>query len=285
MSERGVFAVDRGVFDHPLFNENRQFSRMEAWVWLLSEAAWKPTKRQVSGKIITIDRGQLSHSVRFMADAWGWSKSAVDRFLTRLKTETMIGTDSGTGVLVVTICKYNEYQKVSLPKRDKNEPASGTAAGQQRDRLENTETNEVISSLRSDIELAAPKPKNGTRLDENWVLPKSFGDWALAQGLPRERILVEATKMRNWSINAGAKGVKKDWMAAWQNWVQGAIDTLPRGSPAQQRGKPRNIAEASTQLLAQMRAANADTEPRTSHSLPEQTVPSLAPPVRQFRSE
>lgn len=136
MSELGVFAVDRGIFDHPLFDEGRPFSRREAWLWLVAEAAWKPRPTRVSGQIIELKRGQLAHSVRFMAAAWGWSKSAVDRFLGRLKTETMIGTDGGTGCGVITICNYDEYQRVGLPNRDSerdaNRDSSGTAAGQTR---------------------------------------------------------------------------------------------------------------------------------------------------------
>jgi hypothetical protein len=110
MSEKGVFAIDRGIFDHPLFETKEPFSKREAWVWMLAEAAWKPRKRVVSGKVVELQRGQFAHSIRFMADAWGWPKSTVDRFLGRLKTETMIGTDVETGQLIVTICNYDEYQ-------------------------------------------------------------------------------------------------------------------------------------------------------------------------------
>ena len=115
MSELGVFAVDRGVFDHPLFASGEPYSRREAWLWLISEAAWKPRRVDRGGQLIELRRGQLAHSLRFMADVWGWSKSSVDRFLARLKTETMIGTETGTGFLIVTICKYDVFQRVSLP--------------------------------------------------------------------------------------------------------------------------------------------------------------------------
>ena len=81
------------------------------------------------------------------------------------------------------------------------------------------------TSLRSVAPLA-PKTK-GTRLSDAWVLPKAYGDWALEKGLPRDRIMIEADKMKNWSINAGKTGVKVDWFAAWKNWVQKAIDDLP----------------------------------------------------------
>jgi hypothetical protein len=132
MSELGVFAVDRGIFDHPLFDEGQAFTRREAWLWLVAEAAWKPRQKNIGGKVITLDRGQLAHSIRFMAKAWGWTKSTVDRFLGRLKTETMIGTESGTGFAIITICNYNDYQRVSLPDGTANGTPGGTAAGQTR---------------------------------------------------------------------------------------------------------------------------------------------------------
>lgn len=59
MSELGVFAVDRGVFDHPILSEpNRAYSRREAWLWLLAEAAWKPRKVGRIGATIELERGQ-----------------------------------------------------------------------------------------------------------------------------------------------------------------------------------------------------------------------------------
>ena len=151
MSERGVFAVDRGIFDHPFFNEDRPFSRLEAWLWMLAEAEWKPVRRSVGSSVISVDRGQFAHSIRFLAEAWGWPKTNVSRFLDRLKTGTMIGTDTGTGVLIVTICNYETYQKVALPKRDKNGTDTGTKVGQEWDRLENSESIEIEHTSHRDV--------------------------------------------------------------------------------------------------------------------------------------
>lgn len=145
MSERGVFAIDRGIWDHPMFADE-PFTEREAWAWLIGEASFKPRARNIGGKIVRLERGQLAASVRFMAERWQWSKSRVDRFLKRLKTETMIGTDAGTGLLVITINNYSKFQRVSLPERDTQRDddgdTRGTAAGQQRDKREDTEYTE-----------------------------------------------------------------------------------------------------------------------------------------------
>jgi hypothetical protein len=162
MSERGVFAVDRGIWDHPMFADE-PFTEREVWSWLIGEASLKARTRNIGGKIVHLERGQLAASVRFMAKRWKWSKSRVDRFLKRLKTEAMIGTDSGTGLLVITICNYDRYQRVSLPERDNERDAlrdtDRTAAGQQRDKREDTESTEYTeknSELRSDAPPATP---------------------------------------------------------------------------------------------------------------------------------
>jgi hypothetical protein len=161
MSERGVFAVDRGIWDHPMFADE-PFTEREAWSWLIGEASFKTRTRNVGGKIVQLERGQLAASVRFMAERWKWSKSRVDRFLKRLKTETMIGTDSGTGLLVLTISNYDRYQRVSLPEgdsdRDTLRDTDGTAAGQQRDKREDTESTEYTEK-NSELRSGAPPTK------------------------------------------------------------------------------------------------------------------------------
>lgn len=127
----GFVVMQRAVLDHPLFRGD--LARLGAWSWLIMRACWKPTRFDVQGKTLKLERGQLCVSIRQMAQEWGWSKSAVDRFITRLKTETMIETEAGHGRLVITICNYSQYQDLEKPKRDTNRDKTGTAAGQQRD--------------------------------------------------------------------------------------------------------------------------------------------------------
>lgn len=143
----GVFAVDRGVFDHPVFADE-PFSEREAWLYLVSEAAWKPHRRRLGKFICDLQRGQLAASIRFLADRWRWDRSRVHRFLLRLKREKMIETADETGISVISICNYGTYQRVSLP----NETVDETAARQQRDKVEDRETTEAKeeSSLRSE---------------------------------------------------------------------------------------------------------------------------------------
>ncbi|SEG61203.1 hypothetical protein [Bosea lathyri] len=143
MSERGVFAVDRGIWEHPTLAEPGPYSLREAWIWLLSQAAWKPHRKRVGSATIEIGRGQVAHSYRFISEAWGWKLGKVQRFLGRLKTDTMIDTRSDTGVLVISICNYDKYQRVSLPGDTPSDTPADTLPIHDRYKVEDKENKEL----------------------------------------------------------------------------------------------------------------------------------------------
>lgn len=140
----GYIKLHRGWRDNPIFKG--EFSRADAWVWLLENACWRETKARIKGEIVTLQRGELTFSIRFMADAWGWSKSRVERFLCDLRAESMIETRSkigtsaghkaGQGQSILTICNYAKYQDRDGLERDNDSAEIGTSAGQARDKEE-----------------------------------------------------------------------------------------------------------------------------------------------------
>lgn len=68
---------------------------------------------------------------------------------------------------------------------------------------------------------APPPAKTGTRLSDDWFLPKEWGEWALAEGLSVETIRQEADTFRDyWIAKPGKDGRKTDWQATWRNWVR-----------------------------------------------------------------
>ncbi len=123
----GFFLMHRGWRDNPIFRG--EFSRADAWVWLIENACWKPTRFDIRGKTVTLDRGQLCTSRDALAQAWKWSPSAVERFLTRLETEQMIGRQTGQGRSIITIANYRKYQDRS----DQTGQPTGQPTGQKSD--------------------------------------------------------------------------------------------------------------------------------------------------------
>lgn len=151
MSERGVFAIDRGAWEHDFLADDQPFSRREAWFWLVSEAAWKPHRRRIMGRPIDLVRGQFVGSLRFIASKWRWSEPRVRRFLSGLISEGMVDAKTDAGVTVITICNYDKYQRVSLPSDAMRESDVDAGATQERRKVEDKEYKEDnTSSLRSD---------------------------------------------------------------------------------------------------------------------------------------
>ena len=73
MSNRGVFAIDRGIFDHQIFAPE-PYTEREAWIWMIGAAAWKAQRVRVGRHTISLERGQLAFSTRFLASKFKWSQ-------------------------------------------------------------------------------------------------------------------------------------------------------------------------------------------------------------------
>lgn len=108
MSERGVFAVDRGVWDHPIFAPE-PFTEREAWMWMCGNAAWKDTKTRAGRTWTEVKRGQLVYALRFLAQKWRWSEPRVRRFLSRLRFDAMVSVQPTRDATIITICNYDKY--------------------------------------------------------------------------------------------------------------------------------------------------------------------------------
>jgi hypothetical protein len=217
MSERGVFAIDRSAWEHDFLADDQPFSRREAWFWLVSEAAWKPHRRRIAGKVIELDRGQYVGSLRFIASKWHWSEPRVRRFLSGLISEGMVDAKADAGVTVITICNYDKYQRVSLPTDAKPESDDDAEATQERRKVEDKENKEITpTSLRS----VGERAKRGTRLPDAWEpTPPDHATSLMLVGA--ERLRVELEKFRDyWAAQPGQRGVKLDWNATFRNWIR-----------------------------------------------------------------
>lgn len=224
----GFIVIQREAADHPLFEGDA--GRFGAWVWLISNAVWKPTRTRIKGTVIDLQRGELSFSVRFLADKWGWSKSRVDRFVADLRDEGMISTRSKNGTLsgtdaahnagqgqsIITICNYDKYQDFEPKRRDnsgtRGRACTGTTAGQQRDKEEQgnhiTSIEEPYGSSRPPAQSSLPALPDEPR--------EAFDDWqALRAELhPRTRPLT-LTAPRRQKLTARLKelGGMEGWRA------------------------------------------------------------------------
>jgi len=153
--------IKRKLFEHYLWCEEREYSRFEAWIYLLKEARFEDTKLLDNGKLVSIKRGQVYASIRFLATAFGWSKKRVETFLKLLVRDNMlkIETVKETGQGLITICNYGKYNSVVL----NGETAKETPQRQRGD-TEETKSNRV----NKDNNIPPYIPPSEEAVEKNW---------------------------------------------------------------------------------------------------------------------
>lgn len=232
------YLMHRGWMEHPAFAREK-FTEREAWEWLISAAVWSPegVTIAVNHLPIKLNAGQLSYSLRYLAEAWIWDKNKVSRFLMKLQKWDMVALKSGTAQLIITICNYKRFQ----PGFDESGTEVGQQPGQGRDRGGTNKNSGIITDIELDLfgsenfgdEPAPPEPKpkakkstsNGSRLDPAWELSEEWGDMAEKIGLRRNEILEEEEKFRDyWTAKTGKNATKMDWSATWRLWCRNALN-------------------------------------------------------------
>ncbi|NEV75518.1 hypothetical protein DYI24_00280 [Rhodopseudomonas sp. BR0C11] len=272
MSERGYIRFYRSIFTHPAFRKEA-FTEREAWVWLCAKAAWKPVRQRAGDHVVDLDRGEVVGAVRYLAAEWQWTRGKVERFISRLKNEEMIETRTGTGVTVITIRNYSDYQG--------DDSSGGTTtvsdSGQARDRAETgprqgrdnrKETKPLRTEEREEGEGCLPgfdppvvraddrspqlpmalgtqevlapapvrKPKRArprTAIPDDWQPSEADWKYARSMGYSDREIPFQAERFRNHHVSRG--NLMADWPAAWKTWIGNGFG--PR-SPGGGAGRP-----------------------------------------------
>ena len=161
----GYIVTARSIFEHEDF-EGETFSRREAFLWLVAQAAWKDTAE--------LKRGQVEASLRKMATTWGWTIDKVRWALKGWQAKTMVkihttGHTTGhpTPSLVVTLCNYDKYQKVT--KGNTTGHTTGHTTVEKKKKPIEEKKKENI------VRLVATQPDD--RFEEFWNgFPKRLGD-------------------------------------------------------------------------------------------------------------
>lgn len=141
----GYIPLSRKFFEHELWLEPRVFSRAEAFADLLRRVRFEanPGTLLIGAQSITIERGEVVASIRFLAKNWGWSKNKVDKFLDYLafngmitrrkpyesKSGTRNGTATRTAPTIIKVCNFDKYN----PCYPKSGHKKGHETGHERD--------------------------------------------------------------------------------------------------------------------------------------------------------
>lgn len=148
METRGFTKIQNQFFESAFWKEERIYSKAEALIDLVQMARWQQEPKQIIANrvVITLNRGQLTASIRFLAERWKWSKKKVQTFygtaiqLKLIKTETA----KETAQTLITICNYDSYEDAA----SKKETAKETVKRQSRDKVVRSEKEKEILKQR-----------------------------------------------------------------------------------------------------------------------------------------
>lgn len=128
---------------------------------------------------------------------------------------------------------WNERVGETLLERQKTTSLRSRSASSRWEKIKEKQCEADASAMQVHTEARSQKPdiketpkgvskkKRGTRLPEDWRLPRPWGEWAQAEGFAADTIRSEADKFKDyWISTPGQKGVKLDWQATWRNWIR-----------------------------------------------------------------
>lgn len=145
MDLQGHFAVYRKIWLNELspISMGRKFTELEAWFFLLSEAAFQDKTKKFNGVWYSLKRGEIVTSYRELASVWGWDKKTVANFIENLDASI----DPPLSLKKVgkkgTILKINNYavmQPDLNKKRTTGSPTESPTEGPLKDHCGTTHT-------------------------------------------------------------------------------------------------------------------------------------------------
>ncbi|MEX6015075.1 DnaD domain protein [Mammaliicoccus sciuri] len=220
----GWISLHRSIENHWLYEEDRKFSKFEAWIDLLLMVNHKDNKTIMDGKLVTVKRGQRITSLRKLGDRWKWSLTKVDSFLRLLEQDKMIVVKKDTKKTLVTIVNYDIYQNIDLEKRHRKD--SEKTEKEQRKDSEKTQKKTNNNDNKENNENNVNKENKKTPSVYDFYQESGFGiiNQYTAQDITyylesfendSDEIVTAALKLaldRN-KVNWGyAKAILKDWL-------------------------------------------------------------------------
>ena len=108
--KRGWIRLQRKIRDHWLWDNKEVKSKFEAWIDLLMMASHRERTVYIKDQLVTIKRGEVCCSLNAFAKRWKWSTGKVRRFISVLKTDTMVVQQTTRVATHLSICNYDTYQ-------------------------------------------------------------------------------------------------------------------------------------------------------------------------------
>lgn len=229
MMDHGWVKSYRSKWTHPAF---RNLLEAAMWAWLCETAFWERRRVRFNGQLITLERGQLATSVRFISKGFNIGEQVTRTFLENLQKEKMITLQPTHWGSIITICNYNKFQSFE------DTPNTLDNADLAHNQLTHHTNNKEVNNLKSkkekkDIGVSTPKAPKGISF-QNWFdeikkldpgvdgehCPDLLYEEAERMGFAHIAIQQWSLFHDYWVAQTGQKAIKADWIATWRNWLR-----------------------------------------------------------------
>jgi hypothetical protein len=169
---KGYIRLSRKFFENEYWTKKRTYSQAEAWLDLIQASRFEaePTKKTLpNGRQISIERGEVHASLRYLSARWGWGLCKVRTFLQKAVKTHQITQRITQGENVITLCKYDDYNPIFFGEDTPNSTPNSTPDGlsiahrphtdQTKNKKEKKEKKNIIISPNGDCETeVSPDP-------------------------------------------------------------------------------------------------------------------------------
>ncbi len=235
---KGFVKTYRCALDHPLFAA--QPETLSVWIHLISDASWKPTRRMVKGQMVSLERGQLVASQRFLSQRTGVSRQRIRTILSKLVSERAIKISnpvSNPASAIITICNYERYQDQDVSAQPSDKPVINPTPTQEQPSI-NPNTRKVRTKEGKEEEYTCVFEKfwKAFPRERRVAKPKSFEKFksVVSSGAATADDLVEAVRCGN--------GIDPDYPPQPMRWLnESRWNDEPQGKKAIAAKKRKSV--------------------------------------------
>jgi hypothetical protein len=122
MSNEGYFTISRKMKNNFLYptNENRKFTKYEAWLWIIENAYFFCCEKFIDNKYRVIPRGYLDTTIEQLSFNFKWDRRTTEAFLKLLEKQQQIArfktSKTRKACTLIKVSNYNAFQPVIADK-------------------------------------------------------------------------------------------------------------------------------------------------------------------------
>lgn len=224
MSSSGYIRLSRKFFDNPYWKQKRTFSFSEAWLDLIRSARFEEKPSVVllaNGKEITLQRGEIHASLRYLSTRWGWGTDKTKKFIDKHIEKQEIERKTEQGESILKLCNYERYNPLpntdpysdqySDPYTDRT-PTRTNTNKEKKDKERKEEYTPLIVPPKGDKD--SPKKKKREKFSQPSIVDIQTYCEERGNSVDAERFINHYTS-NGWKVG---KNPMKDWKAAVRTW-------------------------------------------------------------------